>query len=78
MLSWTKNLFLLALLQLLKTQLSVAFRQDSIKDELNKYRRFESYVELRGGSFQIGIMDRNGINFENPQRSARTDPFRLD
>ena len=46
------------------------------QDELEAHRALESYVELKGGQFFMGINDREGVNFENPQRKAIVTPFR--
>lgn len=46
-------------------------------DELvDKLRHLESFVELQGGSFRMGINDKNGINMEYPIKQAHVKPFR--
>lgn len=47
-----------------------------VQDELEAHRALESFVELEGGEFFMGINDREGVNFENPQRKAVVTPFR--
>lgn len=48
------------------------------EDELEKHRALESFVELKGGEFFMGINDREeGVNGEHPQRKAIVSPFRL-
>lgn len=45
-------------------------------DELEKFRTYDSFVELKGGDYLMGINDREGVNFEYPQRKAIVRPFR--
>lgn len=52
-------------------------RTQDINNELDKYRNLESFVELKGGDFIIGINDRSGVNYEHPQKMAHVDPFRI-
>ena len=47
-----------------------------IDDLVNKLRHFESFVELRGGNFRMGINDRHGINMEYPIKQAYVKSFR--
>lgn len=46
------------------------------QEELEKYRPLESFVELKGGEFFMGINDREGFNGEYPPRKAIVEPFR--
>ncbi|CAF1605247.1 unnamed protein product [Rotaria sp. Silwood1] len=47
-------------------------------DELvDKLRHLESFVELQGGSFRMGINDRHGINMEFPIKQAHVKSFRI-
>lgn len=46
--------------------------------DLDQYKPYESYVELRGGQFIMGVNDREGVNHEYPPREAKVAPFRLD
>ena len=46
------------------------------EEYLNKYRALESFVELKGGKFMMGVSDRFGFNGEYPQRFAIVKPFR--
>ena len=45
-------------------------------DLVEKLRHLESFVELRGGSFRMGINDRHGMNMEYPLKQAHVSPFR--
>lgn len=45
-------------------------------DELEKHRNLESFVELKGGDFFMGINDRKGVNGEHPMRKGIVSPFR--
>ncbi len=47
-----------------------------IDNLVDKLRHLESFVELRGGSFRMGINDRHGINMEYPIKQAHVQPFR--
>jgi formylglycine-generating enzyme required for sulfatase activity len=47
-----------------------------IDDLVDKLRHFESFIELRGGSFRMGVNDRHGINMEYPIKQAHVQPFR--
>lgn len=49
----------------------------SSDSELDKHRALESFVELKGGEFLMGVNDREGVNNEYPQRKAIVAPFRL-
>jgi formylglycine-generating enzyme required for sulfatase activity len=54
-----------------------AARAQNIDEELVKYKALESFVNLRGGEFLMGINDRQGgVNGEHPQRRAIVSPFR--
>ncbi len=44
---------------------------------VNFYKPLESFVELKGGKFLMGINDREGVNDEYPQRQAIVKPFRM-
>lgn len=46
------------------------------QDELEKHKSLESFVELKGGEFFMGINDREGVNGEHPARKAIVAPFR--
>lgn len=46
---------------------------DSLVDKL---RYLESFVELRGGSFHMGVNDPEGVNMEFPIKLAHVEPFR--
>ncbi|CAF3754821.1 unnamed protein product [Rotaria socialis] len=47
-------------------------------DELvDKLRHLESFVELQGGNFRMGINDRQGINMEYPIKQGHVKPFRI-
>lgn len=48
-----------------------------INDDLNKYRGLDSFVELKGGDFIMGINDRTGVNYEYPTKKAHVKPFRI-
>lgn len=43
---------------------------------VDRLRHLESFVELRGGSFRMGINDRHGINMEYPVKQAHVNSFR--
>jgi formylglycine-generating enzyme required for sulfatase activity len=45
--------------------------------DLEKYRAYESFIEVKGGDFLMGINDRDGNNYEYPQRKATVKPFRF-
>lgn len=47
-----------------------------LDDLVNRLRHLESFVELRGGSFRMGINDRHGINMEYPVKQAHVNSFR--
>ena len=49
----------------------------ALNSEFEKYRAYESFVELKGGDFLMGTDDRDGINHEYPQRKASVKPFRF-
>ena len=49
-----------------------------VDDLVNKLRHFESFVELRGGAFRMGINDRHGLNNEYPVKQAHVQPFRSE
>ncbi|CAF3289538.1 unnamed protein product, partial [Rotaria sp. Silwood2] len=48
-----------------------------IDDLVDKLRHLESFVELQGGSFRMGVNDRHGINMEFPIKQAHVKPFRI-
>ena len=56
--------------------LSIGIECQHIDDLVDKLRHFESFVELRGGSFRMGINDRHGINMEYPIKQVFVKPFR--
>lgn len=56
--------------------LKILTTQD-ISTELDKYRNLDSFVELKGGDFVMGINDRAGVNYEHPQKMAHVEPFRI-
>lgn len=45
---------------------------------VDKLRHLESFVELRGGSFRMGINDRHGINMEYPVKQGHVNAFRYE
>lgn len=47
---------------------------DQLVDQL---RHLESFVELKGGHFRMGINDRDGINGEYPFKQTFVKSFRL-
>ena len=47
------------------------------EDVLLSYRNLDSFVELKGGEFMMGINDKNGVNGEYPERKAIVHPFRM-
>ncbi len=47
-----------------------------IDDLVDKLRHLESFVELRGGSFRMGVNDRHGMNMEYPIKQAHVQSFR--
>ena len=47
-----------------------------IDDLVDKLRHLESYVELKGGTFRMGVNDRYGINMEYPIKQAQVQSFR--
>ncbi len=51
--------------------------QEISEDLLNHYKPLESFVELKGGEFLMGVNDKHGVNFEYPQRLAKVLPFRF-
>ncbi|CAF0877384.1 unnamed protein product [Brachionus calyciflorus] len=49
-----------------------------IDDEIENYRSLESFVELKGGDFIMGVNDREGgVNYEYPAKKAHVEPFRI-
>ncbi|CAF0856803.1 unnamed protein product [Adineta ricciae] len=54
----------------------LALCQD-LDDLVNQQRHLESFVELRGGSFYMGINNPDGINMEFPARLAYVRSFRI-
>ncbi len=63
--------YLLVIVNLTKSQ-----TLDSNEDLL-KYKHLDSYVELRGGDFLMGINDKEGHNFEYPQRKGIVKAMRV-
>lgn len=51
--------------------------QEYKKDDLIQFKPLESYVELKGGDFLMGINDREGYNYEYPQRKGIVKPMRV-
>lgn len=51
-------------------------QQKAHQEELEKFRPLESYVDLKGGEFFMGINDREGVNGEYPHKKAIVQPFR--
>jgi formylglycine-generating enzyme required for sulfatase activity len=49
--------------------------QASDKDILS-YKHLESFVELTGGEFSMGVSDIDGINYEHPLKRAIVKPFK--
>ena len=43
---------------------------------LDKFKPYESFVEIKGGEFMMGINDREGVNHEYPLKKAKVKPFR--
>ena len=56
--------------------LPILIQCQHIDDLVDKLRHFESFVELRGGDFRMGINDRHGLNMEYPIKQAQVQPFR--
>jgi formylglycine-generating enzyme required for sulfatase activity len=56
--------------------LPILVHGQSVDDLVDKLRHLESFVELRGGSFYMGINDPDGINMEFPVKLAHVQPFR--
>ena len=54
----------------------LSIKADFTNNEYEKYRSYESFVELKGGDFLMGSDDRDGVNHEYPQRKASVKPFR--
>ena len=50
--------------------------QQISEDLLNHYKPLDSFVELKGGDFFMGVNDHNGVNYEYPPRWAKVHPFR--
>ena len=48
------------------------------EDVLLSYRNLDSFVELKGGEFMMGVNDNSGVNGEYPQRKAIVHPFRIN
>jgi sulfatase modifying factor 1 len=46
-------------------------------EDIFKYKPLDSYVELSGGEFLMGINDRDGFNFEHPQRKGIVKAMRV-
>jgi len=56
--------------------LPILIQCQHIDDLVEKLRHLESFVELRGGTFRMGINDRHGINMEYPIKQAHVHSFR--
>jgi formylglycine-generating enzyme required for sulfatase activity len=56
--------------------LPILIQCQHIDDLVNKLRHLESFIELRGGSFRMGVNDRHGLNMEYPIKQAHVQPFR--
>jgi hypothetical protein len=68
---------ILIFLYLLTSLLSFLKAHPEITEDLvNFYKPLESFVELKGGKFLMGVNDRDGVNNEYPQRQAAVKPFR--
>ena len=66
-------------IQIIFTAVMVLLSQRAVgkeDPELEKHRPYESFVELTGGEFMMGINDHNGVNYEYPHRKASVKPFR--
>lgn len=57
--------------------LKLTATQKITEEYANKYKALESFVELKGGEFYMGINDRSGYNGEYPRRFAKVKPFRI-
>ncbi|CAF1046283.1 unnamed protein product [Adineta steineri] len=57
--------------------LPILIRCQNTDDLVDKLRHFESFIELQGGYFEMGINDVNGINMEYPAKKAYVQPFRI-
>lgn len=53
-----------------------ACRGEHLDELVDQFRHFESFVELKGGKFSMGVNDRHGINGEFPLKVAVVQPFR--
>ena len=67
-----------SLLSLVVFLLPVLGQCQHTDDLVDKLRHFESFVELRGGAFRMGINDRHGLNNEYPVKQAHVHPFRSE
>lgn len=56
--------------------LPILIQSQRIDDLVEKLRHLESFIELRGGSFRMGVNDRHGVNMEYPVKQAHVQPFR--
>lgn len=56
--------------------LPILIQCQHIDNLVEKLRHLESFVELKGGSFRMGVNDRHGINMEYPVKQAHVQPFR--
>jgi formylglycine-generating enzyme required for sulfatase activity len=56
---------------------SVVYSSPDPDQHLESFRPYDSFVELKGGEFQMGINDRSGVNHEYPARHAKVAPFRI-
>lgn len=68
-----RNLCILVLVIALNSRASWSLLEE---EELERHRGLESFVELKGGEFFMGINDREGVNDEYPHRKALVNPFR--
>lgn len=55
--------------------LNLSKSQTSDRDITN-HKHLESFVELSGGEFLVGINDIDGIHYEHPFKRALVKPFR--
>lgn len=56
--------------------LPILIQCQHLDDLVDQLRHLESFVELRGGTFRMGINDRHGVNMEYPIKQAHVQPFR--
>lgn len=58
--------------------LPILIQSQHIDDLVEKLRHLESFVEVRGASFRMGINDRHGMNMEYPLKQAHVKAFRCE